>query len=204
MMIRQPGYMPNLGFFKKIQSSDIFVFLDDVQFSKDSFDNRNQIKTNFGPEWITVPLNRPVFEKKINEKIIASPFAKSFAKKNNSKIDFWISEKDKGIYDAFNKGLSYSKGDLIGFVNSGDTLTEESLTYLTKYYNSYPEIDFIFGSVKKHWGVVHGYKPQKIKYSWGFYSSHSTGFFIKRDSHYKKYNWFSYCFYWSFYFNWSS
>ena len=66
-MIRQPGYMPNLGFFKKIQSSDIFVFLDDVQFSKDSFDNRNQIKTNFGSEWITVPLNRPVFEKKFNE-----------------------------------------------------------------------------------------------------------------------------------------
>ena len=67
VMIRQPGYMPNLGFFKKIQSSDIFVFLDDVQFSKDSFDNRNQIKTNFGSEWITVPLNRPVFEKKFNE-----------------------------------------------------------------------------------------------------------------------------------------
>ena len=40
--------------------------------------------------------------------------------------------------------------------------------------------DFIFGSVKKHWGILHGYKPHKIKYSWGFYSSHSTGFFIKR------------------------
>ena len=56
VMIRQPGYLPNIGFFKKIQSSDIFVFLDDVQFSKDSFDNRNQIKSNSGTEWITVPL----------------------------------------------------------------------------------------------------------------------------------------------------
>ena len=43
-------------------------------------------------------------------------------------------------------------------------------------------IDFIFGSVRKHWGILHGYKPEKIKYSWGFYSSHSTGFFIKKDS----------------------
>ena len=67
VMIRQPGYLPNIGFFKKIQSSDIFVFLDDVQFSKDSFDNRNQIKSNSGTEWITVPFKRPVFEKKLNQ-----------------------------------------------------------------------------------------------------------------------------------------
>ena len=40
----------------------------------------------------------------------------------------------------------------------------------------------MFGSVKKHWGVLSGYRPHKIKYSWGFYSSHSTGFFIKRES----------------------
>ena len=44
VMIRQPGYMPNIGFFKKIQSSELFVFLDDVQFVKDRFDNRNKIR----------------------------------------------------------------------------------------------------------------------------------------------------------------
>ena len=54
VMIRQPGYMPNLNFFKKIQSCDVFVYLDNVQFSKDSFDNRNRIKTQNGVEWITV------------------------------------------------------------------------------------------------------------------------------------------------------
>ena len=70
-MIRQPGYMPNLGFFKKIQSSDIFVFLDDVQFSKDSFDNRNKIKTISDFDWITVPLQRPVYGKKLNQILIS-------------------------------------------------------------------------------------------------------------------------------------
>ena len=52
------------------------------------------------------------------------------------------------------------------------------------------KIDFIFGSVRKHWGILHGYKPEKIHYSWGFYSSHSTGFFVKRSSAKKigKYN----------------
>ena len=67
VMIRQPGYMPNLNFFKKIQSCDVFVYLDNVQFSKDSFDNRNRIKTQNGVEWITVPLQRPVFGKKLNQ-----------------------------------------------------------------------------------------------------------------------------------------
>ena len=43
-------------------------------------------------------------------------------------------------------------------------------------------IDFIFGSVKKHWGIINGYYPRKIKYSWFFYTSHSTGFFIKRNA----------------------
>ena len=84
VMIRQPGYMPNIGFFKKIQSSDIFVYLDDVQFSKDSFDNRNQIKTNFGPEWITVPLNRPVFEKKFNE--VSISYETNWIKEHCNKI----------------------------------------------------------------------------------------------------------------------
>jgi glycosyltransferase involved in cell wall biosynthesis len=95
-------------------------------------------------------------------------------KKNRKKINFWISEKDKGIYDAFNKGLKYASGDYIGFVNSDDILLPNTIKILTKYIRLHPEKDFFFGAVKKHWGVLHGYKPWKIYFSWGFYSSHST------------------------------
>ena len=103
-------------------------------------------------------------------------------KKFDKKIDYWISEKDKGIYDAFNKGYKLAKGELIGIVNSDDVLTPNALKILVKYYNKYPDKDFFFGSVKKHWGVLYGYNRWKIYYSWGFYSGHSTGFFIKRKS----------------------
>ncbi len=103
-------------------------------------------------------------------------------KKYKNYISVLITEKDQGIYDAFNKGLKFAKGDLIGFVNSGDTLTKKSLKYLCSYYNKYEFADFFFGAVKKHWGVLHGYKRWKIFYTWGFYSSHSTGFFIKRKA----------------------
>ena len=100
-------------------------------------------------------------------------------KNNISKI---ISEKDNGIYDAFNKGLNICNGELIGFVNSDDILTPNALEILVKYYNKYTDRDFFFGAVKKHWGTLYGYRPWKIHFTWGFYSSHSTGFFIKKSA----------------------
>lgn len=104
-------------------------------------------------------------------------------KKYEKYIDYWISEKDYGIYDAFNKGMSLSKGDYIGIINSDDTYENNALEIISKYIEKDKQkLDFIFGSVRKHWGILHGYKPQKIYYSWGFYSSHSTGFFLKRTS----------------------
>ena len=103
-------------------------------------------------------------------------------KKYDTKIDYWISEKDFGIYDAFNKGMKLSNGDYLGFLNSDDIYAEGSFDHLLKYIKKYPQVDFIFGAVKKHWGILYGYKPFKIYWSWGFYSSHSTGFFIKKKS----------------------
>tara|TARA_B100001029_G_C15039217_1_gene442372 strand:- start:432 stop:1271 length:840 start_codon:yes stop_codon:yes gene_type:complete len=103
-------------------------------------------------------------------------------KKYKNKISYWISEKDNGLYDAFNKGMQLAKGEYIGIINSDDMYTRNALTIINRYISKNKNADFIFGSVKKHWGILHGYKPWKIKYSWGFYTSHSTGFFIKKSS----------------------
>lgn len=101
-------------------------------------------------------------------------------KKNQNNIKFWLSEKDKGIYDAFNKGMKHAKGDIIGFLNSDDVyFSENTLNYVVEEFSKNKNLDFIFGPVKKHWGLLHGYKPWKIYFTWGFYTSHSTGFFIK-------------------------
>ena len=54
--IHQPVYLPWLGFFEKIISSEKFVFLDDVQYEKNGFQNRNKIRTSEGDIWLTVPV----------------------------------------------------------------------------------------------------------------------------------------------------
>jgi glycosyltransferase involved in cell wall biosynthesis len=107
---------------------------------------------------------------------------KNIIEKYKDKIHHYISKKDEGLYFAFNKGIDLVTGEIFGFVNADDILMPNAIDTLVKYYNNNPDIDFIFGSVKKHWGILHGYKPKKIYYSWGFYSSHSTGFFIKSTS----------------------
>src|SRR2546430_8841131 len=52
----QPAYLPWLGYFDKIARADLFVYLDTVQFEKNSFINRNRIKTPQGEQWLTVPV----------------------------------------------------------------------------------------------------------------------------------------------------
>ena len=48
-------------------------------------------------------------------------------KKYKSKIHLWVSEPDKGIYDALNKGIKLANGDLIGICHSGDWLEPNAL-----------------------------------------------------------------------------
>lgn len=54
--IEQPMYLPWIGYFDLIQRCDTFVFLDNVQFEKQSWQQRNRIKTSNGVIWITVPV----------------------------------------------------------------------------------------------------------------------------------------------------
>ena len=55
--IHQPNYIPWIGFFNKILLSDVYVVFDDVQFPRGKdYANRNQIKTNNGKTWLTIPV----------------------------------------------------------------------------------------------------------------------------------------------------
>ena len=104
--------------------------------------------------------------------------------KHKDKIKYFISEKDKGLYDAMNKGIKKSTGDIIGILNSDDIYYKRTLKVVNDYFNKYKYLDFLFGSVHKH-RLLYGYKPHKIKWTFGFYSTHSIGFFIRKAAHKK-------------------
>ncbi|MBF0557351.1 MAG: WbqC family protein [Nitrospirae bacterium] len=58
--IHQPEHLPWLGFFHKMSGADRFVLLDNVQFSKNYFQNRNKARTADGWTWLTVPVSRTI------------------------------------------------------------------------------------------------------------------------------------------------
>jgi hypothetical protein len=64
--VHQPQYLPWLGYFDKMRRADVFCYLNDVQYKKNEWQNRNRIKTAQGWQWITVPV-RYHFPEKINE-----------------------------------------------------------------------------------------------------------------------------------------
>lgn len=71
--IHQPNFIPWLGYFYKWMNCDLFILLDDVQYSRRSFINRNKIKTPQGEKWITIPvMNKGNYYQKINEAKISN------------------------------------------------------------------------------------------------------------------------------------
>jgi hypothetical protein len=97
--IHQPNYLPYLGFFDKLQRSDIFIIYDDAQFNKGDFQHRNRIRIYHGSKWLTVPVekkNIPINEIKIRNDMLIG---------NNK----WNLDHLKQIQDNYSKAPFYEK-----------------------------------------------------------------------------------------------
>ena len=103
-------------------------------------------------------------------------------KKYNNKIDFWLSEKDKGMWDAWNKGLKLANGRFVGIVDSSNKLYPDAMKILSKYILKDKDLDFICGTVKKDGRLYGGFDPEKITIKFNIIPSSVVGFFIRRSS----------------------
>lgn len=68
----QPSYLPWLGFFNLVMNSDVFIFLDDVQYSKNTFFNRNRYSSlsKEGFTWLTVPVKKEKLSQLISQSLL--------------------------------------------------------------------------------------------------------------------------------------
>lgn len=113
--IHQPLHFPYMGFFQKMESADLFILLDDVQFSKNdkyAFYNRNKFKNSSGKdEWFTVPVEKKANKKLIKDVLISEDFGwrKKLAKQmkqnfGNEFLDIYAGNK---IVDVNIKSIEY-------------------------------------------------------------------------------------------------
>ena len=101
-------------------------------------------------------------------------------KKNYRHISFALSENDQNMWEAINKGIKHSKGEIIGILNSDDIIYPHGLKIIKSYFKK-KNIDFLFGTVKKE-KIFCGFSPEKINYKFNIFSSHSVGFFITKKA----------------------
>ena len=119
--IMQPTYLPWIGYFGLMMTSDIFILLDNVQFEKRSWQQRNQIKTKNGKMWLTVPVkSKNKFHQNINDVQISTD--EDFKKKhlNSIKLNYIKSKFFKSyekefikLYDTNHKKLVSLNFDII-------------------------------------------------------------------------------------------
>lgn len=67
-------------------------------------------------------------------------------RKYENSISRWVSESDKGISDAFNKGIRMATGDIIGIVSADDYLPPGALAQVAQAYKENPTADVIYGN----------------------------------------------------------
>ncbi len=86
-------------------------------------------------------------------------------KKYNSNINYWVSETDKGIYNAMNKGIAKANGNYVLFLNSGDYLVNNDV--LKSVFEKQQTADIIYGNMQIDWGngkITSGKMPDKITF----------------------------------------
>lgn len=72
--IVQSNYIPWRGYFELIERVDEFIIMDDVQFTRRDWRNRNRIRTPAGETWLTIPVKQSGnYQAKINEMVVSDP-----------------------------------------------------------------------------------------------------------------------------------
>ncbi|PRY85673.1 WbqC family protein [Mongoliibacter ruber] len=144
----QPAYLPWLGYFHKILLSDEFVIMDDVQYEKNSYINRNQIVNNKQKFWLTIPL----INKSDNSGII---------KEMELANHIWKVKHIKSIEYSYKKSPFFS--EIMPIIESS---LEIQSNYLIDYTNSFlfQILDYLDIETKIHFASDLKIRSKKLDY----------------------------------------
>ena len=95
VVILQSNYIPWRGYFDLINSADVFVYYDEVKYTKNDWRNRNKIYPINGEHWLTIPISKEAVKLKISEVQIEN--------------DSWQELHYKSIKQAYRKAPYFSQ-----------------------------------------------------------------------------------------------
>ena len=101
-------------------------------------------------------------------------------RKYADRLAYWISEPDRGMYEAMNKGIAQASGDIIGMINSDDYYYPGALQAVAEAFEGKSLDEYIFwGDVQyEHLGRVKGFRPENLKT--GAFAPHPSMFCPKQ------------------------
>jgi|10_taG_2_1085330.scaffolds.fasta_scaffold00447_10 hypothetical protein len=131
--IHQPNYIPWIGYFDKINRSDIHVFLDDVKYAKNGFINRNKILMNSSETYLTIPISKKDHNSHISNIVVGDPR--------------WKTKHIKTLHQAYSK-TKYMKEympsleEIITKNNSLCSLNSEIIMWMCKEFGLNTQFSF--------------------------------------------------------------
>lgn len=194
VVILQSNYIPWKGYFDLIHDADVFVFYDEVKYTKNDWRNRNIIYTKNGEQWLTIPIHKDAVKQKISEVMISDPSWQELHYKTLSLTykkcpyysqleplleELYVSNK----WDNLSKLNHYSIqriSSLLGiktqFIDSGDmTLNGDRVERLVNLLKDLDATDYISGpSAKDYIGqdFLHLFEDAHIRLSYKDYSGY--------------------------------
>lgn len=109
-------------------------------------------------------------------------------KKYEKHLTYWVSEKDKGQYDAIQKGFEKSSGEIMGWLNSDDMLQPYSLFTIGQIFGDFQQVQWLQGFpnvIDENNRIVYARSGKELTKSFFYQKKHlTTGMYIQQESTY--------------------